>query len=232
MTTKEGLDVGEIDVWLIDLDARRDIELESALSLDEKEYGARIRVPEIRRRWVSSRAALRRILESYNNSKPIVLERTCRSCGAHDHGKPELKGHSDFRFSMSRAGGEAVVAITRNVSIGIDIVDKAGNVDWVEVGNLAFTAQERDELDAAQPTWPTRRARQLWARKEAVAKALGLGLALDLAHRQLGAGEFDSRWRAGGDNVLFADVNVCSSVCCALAVVSEATPQSLRLLRF
>lgn len=201
-----------------------------ALSLDEKESSARILAPEVRRRWVNGRAALRGILGSYNHSEPLVFERTCRSCGAHDHGKPELKGHRECQFSMSRAGRWAVVAVTRDVSIGIDIVDQARDIDWVEVGNLAFTARERIELDAAHPPWPTRRARQLWARKEAVAKALGLGLALDLVHRHLGAGEFDPRWRAGGDSVLFADIDIGPWACCALAVASASVPRSVRLL--
>lgn len=226
MTIKQDFGFGEIDVWRINLDDSRDNEFERVLSLDEKEFSARIRIPEVRRRWDCGRAALRRILGAYNNFEQLLLERTCRSCGACDHGKPELAGHSELQFSMSRAGGWAVVAVTRDVSIGIDIVDKARDVDWVEVGGVAFTAQERNELDASQPPWPTERARQLWARKEAVAKALGFGLALDLVHRQLGAGKFDPRWRAGGDNILFADVNVVSSACCALAVVSESRPPS------
>lgn len=222
-----------IDLWRIDIGATRDIEFGDILSPDEKERSARIRVPEVRRRWVCSRAALRRILGSYVlSSEPLIFERTCLSCGASDHGKPELKGQSELQFSMSRAGGWAVVAITRNISIGVDIVDKARHVDWVEVGKLVFTVRELTELDTTQPSWPTMRASQLWARKEAVAKALGLGLALDLTHRQLGAGEFDPRWRAGGDNILFTDANVASWACCALAVASSSAPRSVRLLWF
>jgi hypothetical protein len=66
---------------------------------------------------------------------------------------------------------------------------------------------------------------------------VGLGLTLDLTHCQLGAGGFDARWRAAavpGDdnNVLFADVDVSSSACCALAVASESEPSTVRLCGF
>ncbi len=108
----------------------------------------------------------------------VRFDRTCATCGSHRHGKPRVTGQPGLFVSLSYAGDLAVVALSGDGEVGVDVeeIDESDfdgfnvvTLDQVEMAAL-------DSLDGAA----LRRARaQVWARKESVLKASGHGLVVD-----------------------------------------------------
>jgi 4'-phosphopantetheinyl transferase len=85
-----------------------------------------------------------------------------------------------MRVSLSHASGVAAVAIGRDAAVGVD-VERRDRV--VDIDGLARDVLDDDELQAWRREPGGRRKDaflRLWTRKEAVLKALGVGLAGDL----------------------------------------------------
>lgn len=100
----------------------------------------------------------------------------------HDvHGRPRARcGDQSVPVSLARCGGFRAVALGRSGRVGVDLVDPAAA--------LAATADLLDLASPGERAWileapgdPRRRLFELWACREALLKALGLGLALDPA---------------------------------------------------
>ena len=111
------------------------------------------------------------------------------------HGKPRLSNPPDGRdprFNLSHTPGLVAVAVADGIELGLDIeaLDPA-HVDLDTA--MAFAhASELGDLDPAAPDFVDRFYR-LWTRKEALAKATGLGLSLDV-RELIVADELDGQW--------------------------------------
>jgi phosphopantetheinyl transferase len=137
--------------------------LEELLSEDELLRAARFHFEADRVRWVRARASLRMILASYAD----VPAREVRFATG-THGKPFLVDRSGVRrgveFSLSHSGKWAMVAVTENVPVGIDIERIRENVD------MAALLRRLGEKDLPEGRTSLFNA---WARREAMTKALG-----------------------------------------------------------
>lgn len=109
-------------------------------------------------RWIVSRAALRILLCTRMGCIPEDLE-----IAVTEHGKPYLPG-STLHFNLSHSGERALIALSEECEVGVDIERPGRNVRAVE---RALSDGERATGDDLL---------QLWCRKEAWAKALGGGL--------------------------------------------------------
>ncbi|MCD8548172.1 MAG: 4'-phosphopantetheinyl transferase superfamily protein [Aeromonadaceae bacterium] len=89
------------------------------------------------------------------------------------HGKPALSDGP--HFSLSHAGGDALLAISTQAPVGVDLeaVDPHLPMDWLPP---LLSAQERAQQQSLGAAWSPWR---FWVRKEAWLKALGHGLAGD-----------------------------------------------------
>lgn len=123
-----------------------------------------------------------RVLTRYCGGNPVTIER-----GA---GKPCLVGAGrDVRFSVAHAGGLTLVAVAAGREVGID-VERPGRGRWLSLPGHALTQAEQGSLDAFSGAAREVAFLQLWARKEAVLKAAGVGLAVDPARVEVsGPGE-------------------------------------------
>ncbi len=83
-----------------------------------------------------------------------------------DHGKPAVKGVSEFHFSLAHSGDVAILAIAQT-EVGIDIESKHRTSG--AIAEKYFSARERESEFC-----------HVWTRKEAVAKAEGTGIGLGL----------------------------------------------------
>jgi 4'-phosphopantetheinyl transferase len=96
-------------------------------------------------------------------------------------GKPALDPERDgIDFSLSHTRGYVACAFGRGCDLGVD-VERYDRV--IEVEGMArsyFAAPERDLLNRADPSERGEVFLRLWTLKEAVVKATGMGLALDL----------------------------------------------------
>jgi 4'-phosphopantetheinyl transferase len=82
-----------------------------------------------------------------------------------------------LEFSLARRGGRAVVAVTRERRVGVDVELVDPSLDVLALAHTAMSAPERRAIaDTPASRRPAAFAR-CWARKEAYLKALGRGLA-------------------------------------------------------
>lgn len=165
---------GGIAIWTIDLD-RADVAAAS-LSRAERARAARYRDGALRRRFVAGRAAMRSILALHDGRAADVLQLID---GA--HGKPALAG-SDLCFSLSRSGATALLAVARGRELGVD-GERDGDeaAAMREAAEVVMTDGERAIVDACPTHGRAALLRRLWTRKEALAKATGLGLSRRVA---------------------------------------------------
>jgi 4'-phosphopantetheinyl transferase len=176
------LNPGEVDVWTVALDRWSSPSQTDVLSADERARGALIRLPERREEFLAAHAALRAILASYQDVPPeaLLFTTTCAWCGDPEHGKPRLQDSGGLNFNLTRAGALALVAVAQEAEVGVDAEPLDRAVDWRAIARRALSREERAEVEATDPAMRDTLAGRLWCRKEAVAKATGLGLALNL----------------------------------------------------
>lgn len=143
-----------VELWTIPL--TRDYP--NHLSDDEIARADRFRFESDRVRWIRARAALRFILSRYAGDDPRNLVFTYGP-----HGKPALP-FSQVQFNLSHAGDWAMIAVSREVPVGVDIERMRPNLDMVP---LLKRIGETD-LPAAEPE-----LYKVWTRREARVKAVG-----------------------------------------------------------
>ena len=95
-------------------------------------------------------------------------------------GKLYPTGGDGLAVSLSYAGDWALCAVARAVEIGVDCEVMAPLDDAADVAALCFAPQERALLARLPPPEQLALFYRLWTRKEALVKALGLGLAYPL----------------------------------------------------
>lgn len=142
------------------------------LAPDERARAERFHFEPDRRRFVAARVALRRILAGYLGTVPAAVTFT-----SGPHGKPELAGFAgQLRFSTARSGEVALVAVACGAEVGVDVEVVDPDFPWHEVAPRVFTSEERQSVEVLGQVDAAGFVRA-WARKEAWAKATGLGIA-------------------------------------------------------
>lgn len=155
---------------------------ESALSASERARAAALRGEPLRRRYVASHAALRRLLAALVGGHPGALP-----LAAGPNGKPLLPGGP--HFSLSHSGDVGLVAIDPACEVGVDVEPIRPVPEADEIAARWFAPEERAALRAAGADGGTAFAR-LWTRREAWLKALGVGLDEALAGRPVDLARF------------------------------------------
>jgi 4'-phosphopantetheinyl transferase len=141
------------------------------LALDVEQSG--------REQRAAAGVGLRVLLGSYLDVDPHEVE---IRHGA--HGRPELAPVHDLCFNLSHTAGIAVYAIGRGRAIGVDVEALDRRPPSAGLIERALNAREAARFARVGPGERTEAFLRYWTVKEAYAKALGLGLALDL--RQVG----------------------------------------------
>lgn len=143
------------------------------LSPDEVARAGRFLRPADRDGFVAGRGRLREILAGYLGRSPqdIVFR-------YNDFGRPEVDGAGDLAFNLSHSGGRAALAVSHGAQPGLDI--EAIRPIEAAVARHHFSGREYGALmGLAGADWLAGFYR-CWTRKEAVIKALGQGLSMDL----------------------------------------------------
>jgi 4'-phosphopantetheinyl transferase len=173
------LAAGEIHLWTADLDSPTNSpeDLWALLSPDERLRAARYHFARDRRRYLTGRGILRRLLGRTLGLPPATIEFRYGP-----HGKPALADlqAGDLRFNLAHAEGLAVYAIARQREIGVDVERVRPLKDTETLARRFFSRGEYEALRALPE--PSRLAAffACWTRKEATLKARGDGLALPL----------------------------------------------------
>lgn len=162
-----------VDLHLAPLDLARD---EAGAAWDvlcdaERAHAARLRVGAAR--WVSARAALRRVV---GRALGVGPARVAFSTGR--DGRPRLATGpgDDLRFSLSHSGRFALVAVRLGHDVGVDLEEVREGVDGAAIVRDQFAPAERAEAERLMAADPRTGFFRAWARREALRKAAGRGL--------------------------------------------------------
>jgi 4'-phosphopantetheinyl transferase len=195
---------GTIDIWTIPLDSA-DHPLDESLALlseDERSQANRFAFPEIKRRYVLAHAGLRIVLAEYIPEKPGAMRFEINAFG-----KPALAQgttHGNIQFNLSHSGELALVAVTRDRPIGVDVEWIKPLADHLKIASRYFAADELDALKNVSASKSQEAFIQLWTGKEAFIKARGEGLNVPFSQFSLATliehpGRTSTRVRLPGD---------------------------------
>lgn len=159
----------EVHVWAVRLDVD-DLAVsatEERLTAEEVERASKFVLHKPRRNFVVSRAAVRSILGGYLGQPPGGV-----AIVAQPSGKPRLHV-GDLAFNLSHSEDLALVAVTRDCEVGVDVEAVRPIERFEELARRNFHPAEIAAISAADT--PTQFF-SCWTRKEAVLKAFGDGL--------------------------------------------------------
>lgn len=145
------------------------------LSSDEQKRAAHFRADRAQHGFVISRVFLRSVLAQYLNVEPEMI---CFRYGP--HGKPALEAHSPLRFNLSHTTGMALLAITNNREIGVDIESIRSLSQADDIVVHYFAPGEIAVFNVLPEQEKSEAFFRCWTRKEAYIKARGDGLAMPL----------------------------------------------------
>ncbi len=167
---------GEVHSWCVSLDVPSETSagLYATLSQDERDRSARFRFARDRQRFVAARGALRALLGRYLGTRPGQIRFAYNAFGKPDL-SPELG--SRLRFNVSHSADLAVIAITTDAAIGVDLEYIRPHPDYAEIARSVFSAAEVDELNSVPSHLYPQAFLSCWTQKEAYLKARGEGLA-------------------------------------------------------
>jgi 4'-phosphopantetheinyl transferase len=172
------LERGDAHVWRVRLDTAVFDEADggSILTADERLRLARFRFQRDAVRFGTCRLVLRCILGRYLDKPPGSVR-----IAADDFGKPYLSGEgAHIRFNVAHSGEFALVGVTCNREIGVDIEHVKPELPWQEIAPTVFSDREIEAIYALEPARQRRAFFQCWTLKEALVKAKGQGLSLPL----------------------------------------------------
>lgn len=164
----------DVHVWAVPLrvDGERLAELRALLSPDEVAKAERIIVPGKREQSIVARGALRTLLAQYTGVPPRDL-----SFEYEEKGRPYLAdGSLATSFNVTHSGDLALVAVTREGVIGVDVERIDPAVELLAIGRRFFSPTEHAELAACDEADRPLAFFRCWTRKEAYLKARGTGL--------------------------------------------------------
>ncbi|HSZ36985.1 MAG TPA: 4'-phosphopantetheinyl transferase superfamily protein [Acidimicrobiales bacterium] len=176
---------GEVHIWRAEVDTWEGSD--DDLSDEERARAARFRFDRDRRRWTAAHLLVRRVLARYLSAAPAEI-----ALGADENGRPLVLWPSEATwlcFSLSHAGNVALVAVTREQGVGVDVEELRSDVDAVAVAERAFGDAVASALAGEPEPVRTQRFFEVWTREEARGKCRGTGLLEPDDARRLEAAE-------------------------------------------
>ncbi|WP_328481793.1 4'-phosphopantetheinyl transferase superfamily protein [Streptomyces sp. NBC_00377] len=130
----------------------------------------------------------------------VPLRRVCPRCGG-PHGKPRLDAPPDgppgshavfppggpaaYDFSVTHSGELIGVAVCRGAAVGLDVEESHAGMDVDSAARVALSDTELAALHARPADLRQPAFLRTWTRKEAVLKALGVGLGAPLRELEM-----------------------------------------------
>lgn len=144
------------------------------LSIEEQQQAGRYKMADDKARFLVGRAMLRYLSGRYlaRDGKSLQLELSA-------HGKPHLQEWDDkLSFNISHSGDWVMIAFTAGIPVGVDVeqMNRRPRFDFLNVAKHAFHPLEIAAIDAAPEEQKKHVFYDIWTCKEAVIKAIGVGL--------------------------------------------------------
>jgi 4'-phosphopantetheinyl transferase len=226
------LEAGQVHVWRICLEQEDDLldRFRRTLEPEELERAGRFRFERLQRHFVASRGFLRHVLARYVAAKPEQL-----SFAYNYYGKPLLAGNSSLQFNLSHSHEVALVAVTWNAAVGVDVEHIRADFASEDIATRFFSRLEVETFSSLPKEERVAAFFRCWARKEAYIKAIGKGLSqpLDGFDVTLAPSDAAALLRAGEEDTLtwsMSDIDVGADYASALAV--EGVPSQISYWQF
>ncbi len=166
-------DIHTVDIWQIALDIPSAQIQSLKNTLDSKELERHQHLHNKHQQsFLVSHIACRHILAQYLNlsAKQIIYKKN-------KYGKPLLDHGTPIRFNMSHSHNTAIIAISNNADIGVDVEFIKKKPSWEKIAHRFFHPNEIAYLFDQDTDEQKKSFFQIWTRKEAYIKALGTGFA-------------------------------------------------------
>lgn len=167
---------GEVHVWRAETSVLPGPDL-AILSADEAERARRFRTAEDRRRFAVTRAMLRAILGRYLGQPPAALRFNYGELG-----KPTLDdacNPAKLTFNVSHSGDYALLAFARDIAVGVDVEHLLIERNTQGIARRLLAPTRYDQWLRMPEPARKRELLQAWTRREAVGKALGIGVSAE-----------------------------------------------------
>ncbi len=165
---------GQLDVWIGDLTKVTEDEiimLKTKLPFDKAEKTERFRSSKDRNRYTLAHGMLHEIIKQYTGEEKVEIAFT-------KYKKPYLPKFPKISFNMSHSGDLVVLAFRFDgIEVGVDIECIHSKVD---TQLIAHTHYHSDELNTVISNTNPQLFYKLWTRKEALLKAMEVGLTSEI----------------------------------------------------
>ncbi len=167
----------EVHIWCASLRRQPDqlARLTSILSESERERVRRFHSPVARNEFLVARSLLRLLLSHYIGQEPTDI-----TFHIGMQGKPTLACGSPLHFNVAHSHGLALFAVSGLCEVGVDVEQVRPFANDLGLAERYFSESEAEVLRGMEPERRREAFFHTWARKEAVLKANGSGLALGL----------------------------------------------------
>ena len=172
--------VGSATVLHVDLGPNPAREWAALACLDEGELQrwSRFEYSGPRRQFVLARAALRAVL-----CKELACENDELAFGTSPHGKPFARvrdRRAEISFSVSHGGAHGLIALAPEGRLGVDVEERVERRGLDLLVGAVMGAEEAAEVTSARGAGQLHLFFKLWTMKEALMKAHGDGIRLDV----------------------------------------------------
>ena len=171
--------MGQIDLWLADMDQHVEdlARFESVLTDEERAKRVGIRLERVRGYSILSRGILRAILAPYVSCDArdveIETEPLGKPCLSDEH---IVNVGSEIHFNVSHSEGLLAIAVNTSGAVGVD-VEQVRKFDQLDsIASALFSADQQRALNKLGADERIELFFKYWVHREAVAKALGVGL--------------------------------------------------------
>ncbi|HTX88206.1 MAG TPA: 4'-phosphopantetheinyl transferase superfamily protein [Bacteroidales bacterium] len=146
-------------------------QLKKVLSRTESERSQRFRFRNDRDSYIIVHGLLRMMLSTFLGIPAAALD-----IRYNEFGKPYLPGeNAGVFFNLSHSSGVSVLAFSRGSEIGVDVEKINPAFDYLPVAERFFTPSELRYI-RREKAFPYERFFEIWTRKEAFLKAIGVGI--------------------------------------------------------
>jgi len=176
------LDPSTIHVWHVDLKlSDSDFQqLKDYLNPEELQHLQRYTHQQAQQQFLATRGRLKQLLAGYTGIAPSDIQFELGQ-----YGKPRLAGTSiddGLVFNVSHSGAIALIAISTNRAMGIDIERIQSRHNLPGMAQRCFSNQELISWNQFTEPHKTTKFYAYWCAKEAFLKATGRGLALGMEY--------------------------------------------------
>lgn len=178
----------QIDIWQADLNESTFLKFSGycqVLSKDEKQNTNSFKMDYHRKHYMLSHVILRLLLSQYTGINPELI-RILKN----KHGKPYIKFYK-LKFNISHSKNKLAIAISSS-EVGIDIEYVNPNFDIYEIIDITLSEAEKLNIKNLAFKLQKKQFYKYWTKKEALLKAVGTGVNIDLTQLEMLSDMYDN----------------------------------------